>query len=298
MMKLNISYSQKTVDFLALWIASDAGYFKKRGLDVTVRYLPAQLGIPALITNQVEIAGIGGSDAVSAEAEGVKLKLVATLTPVYPFQFWARPKYAKVSALKGQRVGITSTTGSLYAATLLALKQLGLQTTDVSLTPLGGVSNVNSSLLAGSIAAAASHPPATYKFQKAGFVELVDLAKDKIPSVSAGVWATQSYLDAHRDVVQKVVDSVIEALQREKSDRAYAESEISKHLGIKDKGELDFTYNFYVKSILASEPMPEAEQIASNRDALSAGNPKLKTIDVNAMIDQSFVENARKGLKP
>jgi ABC-type nitrate/sulfonate/bicarbonate transport system substrate-binding protein len=129
-------------------------------------------------------------------------------------------------------------------------------------------------------------------------VELVDLAKDKIPSVSAGVWATQSYLDAHRDVVQKVVDSVIEALQREKSDRAYAESEISKHLGIKDKGELDFTYNFYVKSILASEPMPEAEQIASNRDALSAGNPKLKTIDVNAMIDQSFVENARKGLKP
>lgn len=298
MTELNVSYAEKTVDFLPLLIARDAGYFKKRGLDVNLLYLPAQLGIPALITNQVKIACVGASDAVSAEAEGVKLKLVATLTPVYPFQFWARPKYDTASALKGQRVGITSTTGSLYAATLLALKQIGLQTTDVSLTPLGSSSNVNSSLLAGSIAAGASHPPATYEFEKAGFKLLVNLAEKKIPAVSAGVWVTQSYMEVHRDVVQKVVDSVIEALRREKSDRAYTESEISKYLGVKDKGELDFTYDFYVKDVLAPEPVPETEQIASNIDALSAGNPKLKTIDVSSMIDQSFVKNARNGLKP
>jgi NitT/TauT family transport system substrate-binding protein len=292
--QITISHSQKTVDFLPLWIAVDAGYFKKNGLDVTVRYLPAQEGVPALLTGEVAMAGIGASDASSAEAQGAKLKAVATLTPVYTFQFWARPDYASAAKLKGQRIGITSTTGSLYSGTLLALKQLGLKPSDVIMTPLGGAVNVNNALLAGSVVAASSHPPATYKFKQAGMVDLVDLPKSKIPSISAGLWVTDAYVAAHRDVVQKIIDSVVEALHREKTDRAYAESEITKHLGVKDKAELDFTYDFYVNEILAPEPLPEVAQIKGDADALAASNPKVKNIDPASMLDQSFVKNAAK----
>lgn len=291
---LTISHSQQTVDFLPLWIAVDAGYFKKHGLDVTVRYLPAQEGIPALITGQEQMAGIGGADASSAEAQGAKLKLVVTFTPTYIFQFWARPDHASVAGLKGQRIGITSTTGSLYAATLLALKELGLTTSDVILTPLGGVTNVNNSLLAGSVVAALSHPPATYKFKQAGLVDLVDLTKKNIPSVNAGLWTTDAFIKSHRDVVQNVVDAVIESIDREKSDRTYAEEEISKHLGIKDKGELDFTYDFYVNEVLTGGAVPQAAQVKSNIDALAAKNPKVKELDAATMVDQSFVKNAGK----
>lgn len=290
--QITISHSQKTVDFLPLWIASDAGYFKKRGLDVTVRYLPAQEGVPGILTGEVQVAGIGASDAASAVAQGAKLTLVATLTPIYTFQFWARADHASAGALRGQRVGITSSTGSLYAGTLLALKQLGLAPSDVLLTPLGGAVNVNSSLLAGSVVAGASHPPATFQFKRAGMVELVDLPKSKIPSVSAGLWLTQDYIRAHRDVVQAIVDAVVEALHREKTDRAYAESEISAHLGVKDKAELDFTYDFYLNEVLADEPMPEAAQIQGDIDALIASNPKVKNLDAAGMLDQSFVKNA------
>ena len=292
--QLTISHSQKTVDFLPLWIASDAGYFKDHGLDVTVRYLPAQEGIPALLTGQAQFTGIGGSDAASAQAQGAKLKLVATFTPTYIFQFWARPDHASAATLKGQRVGITSTTGSLYSATLLALKDLGLKSTDVVMTPLGGVTNINSALLAGSIAAAASHPPATYKFKQAGLVDLVDLAKKRIPSVNAGIWTAQSYLEDHRSVVQSVVDAMIEAINREKTDKAFAESEITKHLGVKDKGELDFTYDFYVNDVLVLGPVPQVAELQSNINAMTIKNPKVKTLDPATMIDPSFVEAAEK----
>jgi NitT/TauT family transport system substrate-binding protein len=292
--QLTISYSQKTVDFLPLLIAVDAGYFKKHNLDVKLRYLRAQEGIPALITGQAQSAGIGGADAASAEAQGTKLKLVLTLSPVYTFQFWARPQYASASKLKGQRVAITSTTGSLYAGTVLALKDLGLKTSDVALTPMGAITNVNSALLAGSVAAASSHPPATYKFKQAGLVDLVDLAKKSLPSASAGVWFTQSYLEAHRGAVQNVVTSILEALKREKSDRAYAESEITKHFGVKDKAELDFTYDFYINEVLKSGPMPEVAQIEANIEPLVASNPKVKGVDAASMVDQSFVKNAEK----
>jgi len=287
-----ISYSQKVPDYLALWIASDAGYFKKQGLDVTTRYLPAQEGVPALITGQVQIAGIRGSDAVSAQVQGTKLKLVLTFSPVYTFQFWARPQYANANALKGQRVAVTSTTGSLYAGTLLALKQLGLTTSDVAITPLGATTNVNNAWMAGSVAAAASHPPATYQFKQAGFVDLVDLPKKQIPSVSDGIWIGQSYVEAHRDLVQKVVDALVECSQREKSDRNFAEAEIAKYLGVKDKPQLDFTYDFYVNEVLSAGVMPQVTQVQSNIDAMAMSNPKVKGLDAAQMVDQSFVKRA------
>ncbi len=44
MTPLTLSYSEKTADMMPLWIASDAGYFKEHGLDVTVRYLPPRRG--------------------------------------------------------------------------------------------------------------------------------------------------------------------------------------------------------------------------------------------------------------
>jgi NitT/TauT family transport system substrate-binding protein len=213
---------------------------------------------------------------------------------VNTFQFWARPEYASAEKLKGQRVGITSTTGSLYAGTLLALKQLKLKASDVQITPLGPITNVNNALLAGSIAAACSHPPASYKFKQAGLVELVDLPRQKIPSVSDGTFVEESYLQAHRDVVQNVVDALVEAFEREKSDRAYAETVMTKVLGVKDKAQLDFTYDFYVHDVVAQGVMPAAEQVQANIDSLAAANPKVKKLDAAAMIDQSFVKKAGK----
>jgi NitT/TauT family transport system substrate-binding protein len=289
-----VSYSQKVADYLPLWIADEAGYFKKHDVDVELRYLPAQQGIPAMLSGQVQVVGIGGTDAASAVAQGTKLKLVLTFSPVNTFQFWAHPQYASASALKGQRVGITSTTGSLYAGTLIALKQLGLTASDVKITPLGAATNVNNALLAGSIAAAASHPPATYQFKQAGLIELVDLPKQKIPSVSDGLWVNESYLQAHRDVVQKVVDAVIEGYEREKSDRAFAETVITKYLGVKDQAQLDFTYDFYVNDVVAPGVMPDRAQVQANIDSLASSNPKVKDLDAAAMVDQSFVKNAEK----
>jgi len=292
--KLTISYSQKTVDHLPLLMAFDAGYYKSHNLDVSLRYLPAQEGIPALIAGQVEGVSIGGSDAASAEAQGARLKLVMTLCPVYQFQFWVQPKYASADKLKGQRVAISSATGSSYAATLLALKQLGLKPSDVAMVPLGAATSMYAALLAGSVAMSAGHPPASYKFKQAGLIDLVDLAQKHLPSVGSGVWFTDSYIKMHPNVVQGVVDAALQALNDEKANRAFAESEIARHFNVKDKAELDYTYDFYSKEILGPGPMPQAAELQADINALAASNPKVKTIDAAAMIDQSFVKNAEK----
>ncbi len=290
--KLTISYSEKVGDNLPLWIAVDAGYFKKRGLDVTAEFLPAREGVPALLSGQVQMAAIGGSDGLAAVAQGAKLKFVATFSPVYTFQLWAQPRYATAAKLKGQRIGVSSTTGSQYTSTVIALKQLGLSPSDVAITPLGTVPNVDGALIAGSIAAGSSHPPATYEFKQHNLTEMVDLAAKRIANVNTGLMTGDAYIASHRAVVQNVVDAIVEALHREKTDQAFTESEITSHMGVKDKAVLDFTYAFYANEVAPSVPSPQVEQLQAAKQALGVTNAKVRAVDVSSMIDQSFVKQA------
>jgi ABC-type nitrate/sulfonate/bicarbonate transport system substrate-binding protein len=120
------------------------------------------------------------------------------------------------------------------------------------------------------------------------------LPKKQIPSVSDGIWISQSYIQAHRDLVQKVIDAIVEGSRREKSDRNFAETEITKYLGVKDKAQLDFTYGFYVNEVLSAGETPQVAQVRSNIEAMAMSNPKVKALDAAQMIDQSFVTQAEK----
>jgi NitT/TauT family transport system substrate-binding protein len=289
---ITISYSEKIGDELPLWIAVDAGYFKDEGLNVSVVYLPSQEGFPALLTGQVQLAAIGGGDSLAASAQGARSKYVAIFSPVNTFQFWARPQYAKPDLLKGQRIGITSASGSLYIATLIALQQLHLKPTDVALTPLGSTPNVDSAFFAGSIVAAASHPPATYRYKQQGFVKMVDLAQKRIPNVNTGLLVLDSYIKSNPKIVGAVVEAIMKGCLREKSDKAFSENELRQHLGINDPAVLDFTYDFYANEVVPKVPMPDPSQLKSAQQALGAKNPKVLEVDLSSLVDQSFVKAA------
>jgi NitT/TauT family transport system substrate-binding protein len=159
------------------------------------------------------------------------------------------------------------------------------------------VPNVDSALLAGSIVAAASHPPATYQFKQHGFANMVDLAQKRIANVNTGLVATDSYIQANPNVVAAVVKAIVEAFHREKTDKAYAESELREHMGIKDQAVLDFTYDFYANEVAPSVPTPLASQLESAKQALGARNPKVKIVDLNSMVDPSFVKAAAAQLR-
>ena len=64
---LTVSYSQTVADELPIWIADEAGYFKKQGLNVTLTNLSSSDGFPALIAGQTQLASIG---AFVAELSG------------------------------------------------------------------------------------------------------------------------------------------------------------------------------------------------------------------------------------
>ena len=78
------------------------------------------------------------------------------------------------------------------------------------------------------------------------------------------------------------MDALLEGIDLEKRDKAYAVSVISDYLKISDQALVASTYDFYAKK--CCRPCPTS----------GPSNPNLKNFDVRTMIDNSFLENAAK----
>ncbi|HEX3792118.1 MAG TPA: ABC transporter substrate-binding protein [Pseudonocardiaceae bacterium] len=293
--KITFSYSEVSASELPLLIASDAGYFKQQGLDVSMQSISAQQGIPAMLSDQVQFSSVGGSEVLSAEASGASMQYILTMTPVYAYVFYAQRQHATAASLRGQRVGIVSTSGSDYVATVLGLKAIGLTPSDVQMVPLGSVTSVNNALLSGSVVAAMSHPPASVVFDQRGFAQLVDLAKQRTAAAEDGIAVTKTYLDAHQDVAQKVCDAIVAAIRREKSDKAYTEKEIAKFLNVHDQASLDATYQYYVQDVLPDDPLPAVSQFIASQQTLAKTTPAVAKIDLSSLVNPKFVQQATSG---
>lgn len=287
---MTVSYSQVVADQLPLWIAEDAGLFTAQGLNVTLTNLSGSDGFPALVSGQTQLASIGGSEMISGAASGGEVNYLATLTPVFPYELFA--KVTDPQQLKGKRIGVTSTSGSLYVATLEALKQIGLSPSDVQLTPLGSVTSVNNALVAGTIDAALSHPPATTQIEAAGYHSLVDLAKDKIPASNVGIAATTDYVNGHGDQIRRFLAAVQQAITREKSDEAYSTSVLSKHLNVTDPAALHETWQYYAQEALPDVPTPTVAQLQTSVTELAPSVPAVKSLDIAKIVNTSFVTPA------
>jgi NitT/TauT family transport system substrate-binding protein len=103
---ITLSYSQVVADELPFWIADEAGMFKAQGLDVKLTNLSSSDGFPALISGQTQLASIGAPEMISGAASGGQVSYLATLTPVFTYELFAKVNDAQ--QLKGKRVGITS----------------------------------------------------------------------------------------------------------------------------------------------------------------------------------------------
>src|SRR5581483_2057526 len=217
--KVTLSYSNLIIDDLPLWVTQEAGIFRSNGLDVDLQLVESSSGVAALTSGDVQFGSMGGSEIMTAVAGGAKFTVLATLTPVYPYVFEATRDVKTVDDLKGKKVGVSKIGSSSDIATRIGLRGVGLSETDVTIVQVGSAAARTAAMANGAIQGALVQPPDNYALEKQGFHPLFDMAALKLPAVNTCLAATQTYLSAHRDVAQKLVDSIVQGIAREQSDK-------------------------------------------------------------------------------
>lgn len=291
--KLTASYSNAIASNLPLWVAKEAGIFEQRGLDVELALVESTKGIPALLTGDTRFAHIGGSEVLSASAGGADLVIVGGTVPVWPYVLLVGPDIKKPEDLKGKTLAIAGVGGSYDIAARVALPKIGLvPDKDVTLIATGSVANATAALASGQVAATMSQPPDTLLLESRGFHTLFNLAELKLPTANTTIAATRAYLTANKDVVQRYVDSIVQAIAKEKQDRPLAIRVLKKYLKSEDDRAMNATYDHYVGSVIPSAPYARADQFSDAIATLGKTNEKVRLFDVAKILDESFVRSA------
>ena len=293
--KVVSAYSNISADDWIPWYAFEKGIFKDNGLDVDLQSINggAQTSA-ALIAGGIQIGQFGGSEALSANAGGADVVIVANLAPVYPYKLYVQKGITSIQGLKGKKVGVSNAGGSSDIATRAALKAAGLDPDkDVNIIAVGSHANRTAALLAGTIDAGADDPPEDLELVKAGLTPLIDLASQKLPAANTGVIMQRTYLAANKATVQAYVDSLVIARLKMKSDKAGAVVVLGKYFKLDNQDALNNAYDFFMNEVTVPYLYPEVAQFKDAVEILGKTNDKIKTVDIAKMLDRSFMQSAQ-----
>jgi NitT/TauT family transport system substrate-binding protein len=274
-----------------LFVAMDAGAFKKYGMEVRYVRTGART-IQALVGGSVQFAqGVSSRTVPSAVLGGADTVLIANFSDKLLFTMHSAPEIKSLRDLKGKVVGVSGIGGSTDFATRLALRENGLvPDKDVIIRGVGGVPETVAALQAKIVHAGTLSPPSSFVAQKAGFKMLFDMTSLGIDYVSSGLGVKKGALISNREEVKQFLMAMIEGAKVLQTDEEFALRVLGKHTRIAERELLKQSYD-YMKPYFLKVPYPSARAIKDTLDALAGEIPKAKYADPDDFVDLSIVKD-------
>ena len=145
---MRLAYSAFSISFLNLFVARDAGLFKKHGLESQLIQMAGPLPVAALAAGEIDYL-TGYTTGIVATGQGAPLKgiLIALRKP--PFYLVAERSVQSTNDLAGKRIGVDRIGSLQHLVVRLMLKNKGVDPEKVIFTQTGSVSNTVTSLRPG-----------------------------------------------------------------------------------------------------------------------------------------------------
>ncbi|HET7007122.1 MAG TPA: ABC transporter substrate-binding protein, partial [Candidatus Binatia bacterium] len=156
--KVRLAYSAFSISFLNLFVARDAGLFKKYSLEPELIQMAGPLPVAALASGEIDYL-TGYTTGIIATGQGAPLKgiLIALRKP--PFYLVAEPSLQRVNDLAGKRIGVDRIGSLQHLVVRLLMRTKGADPEKAIFTQTGSVSNTVSSLGQGAVSAAVLSGP-------------------------------------------------------------------------------------------------------------------------------------------
>jgi len=285
-----VTYAQPSGAFTPIWLAHEAGLFKKYGLNATLQLLTPQVSAQAVISEEADFY-TDGPDLINARLHGGQVKYFGGTIQQLVFQIWAAKEIKTIRDLKGKAVAASTPRAALDTATREALKKNGLMPDkDVQILYVQSVPAILSSILGGKTAAGTLSAPNTIKAKDAGLNLLVDVGKLNIPALQVAYGGTEKYLKNNPNTVYAFLKAIAEGVALAKQDPAAAKKAIAKYAKLDDGPTIDATYEAfapYWAMSLAVRP----EAIRGQFEYIDEKEfPKVKNADPKDFYDNSFVD--------
>lgn len=289
-----VTYAQPSGAFTPIWVAYEAGLFKKYGLNASLQLLTPQVSAQAVISEEADFY-TDGPDLINARLRGGQVKYFGGTMQQLVFQIWGAKEIKSIKDLKGKTIAASTPRAALDTATREALKKNGLAPDkDVQILYVQSVPAILSSVLSGKTSAGTLSAPNTLKAKEAGLNLLVDIGKLNIPAFQVAYGTTEKYLKNNPNTVYAFLKAIAEGVVTSRKDPAIAKKAISKYGKIDDPATVDGTYEAFAPYWAMSLAV-RLEAIRAQFEYLDEKEfPSAKNADPKDFFDNSFVDSLAK----
>lgn len=240
-----VTYAQPSGAFTPIWVAYEAGLFKKYGLNAKLQLLNPQVSAQAVVAEEADFY-TDGPDLINARLQGGKVKYFGGTIQQLVFQMWGAKEITSVQQLKGKAVAASTPRAALDTATREALKRNGLlPDKEVQILYVQSVPAILSSIIGGKTAAGTLSAPNTVKAKESGLNLLVDIGKLNVPGLQVTYGTTEKYLKSNPNTVYAFLKAMAEAVVMSRKQPDVAKKAIAKYVKIDDAPTIDGTYEAF-----------------------------------------------------
>ena len=287
--RIKIGYPAVSYNQVHIWVAKDAGLFKKHGLDAEVIFFRGgQMATQALVAGDPPIVNIG--TVVQAGLQGHDVVLIASSESAYNYSVVAKPGISKLEQLKGKRLGVSGFGSASHNASLILLKKTNLEPNkDVAVVVAGPTMERLAAVDAGRIDATILTPSEMPRARKQGLVEVYDMLDLGIEVQGNGFATSRSFIRSHQETVVAALKGYVEALFYISRNRDETRRITAKYMRTTDAEVLDATYDWFVKRV-AKKPYPTLKGIQYLLDEVASKLPNAKSARPEQFVDLSLLQ--------
>ena len=248
---LRLGFSGATATQLAGSIAMEQKLFDLYGVNVEFTQSAGTTMIRALDSGSLQVAIVGGGQALSAYLKGVEVRIISGLVNIVPFQLWVKPEISQLRDLKGKLIANTLPGTSLNLGTSILLQRAGLDPLrDVKLVAFGRLGLVPQALFTGVVDAALLSPPDTIEARRSGLRMLMDLATARIPCPFTSVVTTKAVLEKSPGSLDRFLRGILHGIKLALTNPDMAKKTLSRNMRLSDPEAVEEVYQ---RAILAYE---------------------------------------------
>ncbi|MGH7772377.1 MAG: ABC transporter substrate-binding protein [Candidatus Binatia bacterium] len=290
--KVTAIYGARSGASWPLWIAKEAGYYRKYGLDVELVFGVHPAPIAAIMSGHAVMTSAGADPAILAVSKDSSLEAIGSFMNKGSFALVAAKNLTNIKQLAGKRIGVGRVGDPPYHFTVSLLKKFGVNPKDVHWFSTGvDAASRAAALQSGQIDAALITAPSYFRLEVAGLPVLALLSDHDDIFVSTYYLFQKATVINNRQLAEAFIKAHAEAIKRFYDDRAFAMQIMIKYGGARNEEDAGRVYELFKKSRMF-EPIPYILKgsVVDVVERQSQEQPYLRQFDFSKVINNTLVD--------
>jgi ABC-type nitrate/sulfonate/bicarbonate transport system substrate-binding protein len=291
--KVTINFATRTGTSWPLYIAKEAGYFQKYGLEVKIAFAVHPAGVAMIVSGEAAMTNYPLEQAMIAASKDGSLVVLGSPYRKSLFELMGAKNLSTVRDLKGKRIGVSQLGDAPYNYAVALLAKFGMTPREVEWVPTGtDVTGRAAALLGGRVDATMITAPVYFKLEEQGYKGLANTSDYDDIYAPTVYFFKKSLVKTNPKLPELLIKAHSEAIKRFYDDKRFALDAYEKYMP-EDRNELSKVYDLYLKAN-TFERIPytpaAAVRYMVDHPVDEKVSDQMKRFDFHTVIDNSLVD--------